>query len=194
MIWHPSDFDLALVNAGDLPAWKRYLVERHLRRCDACSEQAQGYGEVSRELRRLGQGIPETPEWLAARIVAGPTHASRHTLGVPRHAFGIPRHAFGIPRSLAPAAALLALICLAVLLIEQRTPLPPRLNYQASVSAEAIVGELSGPQGRQRVVLYTGMRRGPVEVSAGAGVLGISYADPDTGALTITRVSLEGAR
>ena len=37
MIWHPSDFDLALVNAGDLPAWKRYLVERHLRRCDACS-------------------------------------------------------------------------------------------------------------------------------------------------------------
>ena len=81
MIWHPSDFDLALVNAGDLPAWKRYLVERHLRRCDACSEQAQGYGEVSRELRRLGQGIPETPEWLAARIVAGPTHASRHTLG-----------------------------------------------------------------------------------------------------------------
>ena len=184
MIWHPSEFDLALVNAGDLPDWKRYLVERHLRRCDACSEQAQGYGEVSRELRRLGQGIPETPEWLAARIVAGPTHASRQ-------AFGIPRRAFEIPRSLAPAAALLALICLAVLLIGQRTPLPPRFDYQASASAEAIVGELSGPQGRQRVVLYTGMRRGPVEVSAGAGVLGISYADPDTGALTITRVSLE---
>ncbi len=180
MIWHPSEFDLALVNAGDLPGWKRYLVERHLQRCAACSEQAQGYGEVSRELRRLGQGIPETPEWLAARIVAGPTHA--------------PRQVFGIPQPLAPAAALLALICLAVLLIGQRTPLPPRFDYQASASAEAIVGELSGPQGRQRVVLYTGMRRGPVEVSAGAGVLGISYADPDTGALTITRVSLEGAR
>ena len=184
MIWHPSEFDLALVNAGDLPGWKRYLVERHLRRCDACSEQAQAYGEVSRQLRRLGQGIPEAPEWLAARIVAGPTHASRH-------AFGVPRHAFGIPRPLAPAAALLALICLAVLLIGQRTPLPPRLDYQASASPEAIVGELRGPQGRQRVVLYTGMRRGPVEVSAGAGILGISYADPDTGALTITRLSLE---
>ena len=44
------------------------------------------------------------------------------------------------------------------------------------------------------MVIYTGQRRGPVEVSAGAGALGISYADPETGAITITRVSLEGAR
>ena len=184
MIWHPSEFDLALVNAGDLPGWKLYLVRRHLRRCAVCSEQAQTYGEVSRDLRRLGQDIPEAPEWLAARIAAAPRRE-------PRHAFWVPRHAFGIPRPLAPAAALLVLICLALLLVGQRAPLPRRLDYQASASSEAIVGELIGPQERQRVVLYTGMRRGPVEVWAGAGALGIAYADPDTGAVTITRVSLE---
>ena len=180
MIWHPSEFDLALVNAGDLPGWKRYLVERHLRRCPACSEQAQAYGEVSRELWRLGDNTQEVPEWLAARIVAAPARE--------------PRHALGMPLGLAPAAALLALICLAVLLVGQRAPLPHRLEYRASASPEAIVGELIGPEGRQRVVLYTGQRRGPVEVSAGAGAVGISYADPETGAITITRVSLEGAR
>ena len=178
MIWHPSEFDLALVNSGDLPGWRHYLVKRHLQRCAVCSERAHSYGEVSGELRRLSHSVPEAPEWLAIRVLAASA-----TPGV--------RHAFGVSLRLASATALLLLICLAVLLVGQRAPLPDRLDYQVFAGPDAVVGELISPQGRQRLVLYTGMRRGPVEVSTAAGTIGISYADPDTGAVTITRISLE---
>lgn len=172
MNWHPRESDLALARTGDLAGWKKYLVERHVRRCGVCSQRADSYADLSVELRDLGQQL-EVPQFLAARIVAAASALDAQPRWKP-----------------AAAAALLALVVLALLVVGQNTPLPRGLDYQASATPEAVVGEVVGPHGRQRVVFYTGTRRGRVEVSAGGGGIGISHADPDTGAVTITRISL----
>lgn len=177
MIWHPSTTDLALVKTRDLPGWKQYLVERHLRRCVACSEEAHAYAELSGELGRLEQGTQEEPPWLAARILAA---ASELEAG----------RALEAGRIWAPAAALVLLVLLALLLVGPGAPVPGGLEYQASATPQAVVGEMIGPEGRHRVVLYTGTQGGPVEVSTGAGGVGITRADPRTGAVIITRIAL----
>jgi len=173
--WHASETDLALVRTGDLPRWKELLVERHLRRCATCSERADSYRELLAEMTELGHATLAEPPWLASRIVAAATHSRAP---VPARAL----------LAWARAAALLVLVLLMALLVGPRKPLPSRTSYQASVTAEAVVGETAGPYGRQRVVLYTGIRPGPVEVSASGGGIGVAYSDPTTGVVTITRI------
>ena len=176
MFWHPSESDLALVRSGDLSGWKRRLVERHLGRCSVCCQRADSYVRLSSDLRSLAEGLAE-PAWLAPRIAATAPGLDL----VP---------AEGVRWRLAPASALALLVLLALLLLGQQAPLPQRPDYQASATPEAVVGERTGPQGRQRVVLYTGKQRGAVEVSTGSGAIGVSHADPATGAVIITRISL----
>ncbi len=177
MIWHPSTTDLALVKRGDLPSWKTWFVERHLRRCNSCSVQAESYAELAWDLRQLGQSAPEEPPWLAGRILAAAAAQELHP-------------AVEASSRWAPAAALALLVLAGVLLVRTQTPLPRALDYQASATPQAVMSEMVGPQGRQRVVLYTGTRTGLVEVSTGAGAVGVSHADLKTGAVIITRISL----
>ncbi len=179
MLWHPSESDLALVRSGDLSGWKKLLVESHLRRCGGCREQADWYGHLSGDLGGLGQGVRE-PAWLAARIAAAALRLDAPALGQVGEARW----------SVASAAAMALMVFLALLLLGGSAALPRHLDYQASATPEAVVGEVVGPQGRQRVVLYTGKRGGVAEVSTGSGAIGVSHADPATGAVTITRISL----
>ena len=69
MIWHPSRSSLALVRTGDLPFWKQRLVERHLRCCGLCSQQADSLAETRAELRRQWPEVKE-PAGLADQILA----------------------------------------------------------------------------------------------------------------------------
>jgi len=177
VIWHPSTTELALVKTGDLPGWKAWLVERHLRRCDSCASHARSYADLAWDLRQLGESTPEEPPWLAERILAAAAGPEAHD-------------APATVNWLVPAAALALLALLAVLLVRTQAPLPRALDYQASATPQAVMGEMVGPQGRQRVVFYTGTRTGLVEVSAGAGAVGVSHADLKTGAVIITRISL----
>lgn len=178
MLWHPSEIDLALAGAGDLPGWKRGLIARHLRRCAPCAEEARELAAVAGELAALrDDGVPEAP-WLAARIAAA----------APAVQIARPR----LAPAFAPALGIVALTAIAALLLRPPVFETPRVEVQAAATAEAVSGEVSGPRGRQRVVLYTGQRRGlgVAEVSAGASVAGVSQADPATGAVTITRISV----
>lgn len=177
MGWHASEADLALVRTGDLPRWKQYFVRRHLRRCAACEQVADSYLDLAQDLSELGQQRLEPPAWLAARIVAGGQEASAARMSV--------------GAITVRAAAMLALVVLALLLVAQRSPLPPHLNYEASASADAVVEESAGPFGRQRVVFYTGTRGGQVDVSASTGGISVSHADPATGAMIITTIAVK---
>lgn len=175
MAWHPSRTDLALYRPGDLPRWKRYFVGQHLRRCGTCSQYADSYLETAEELSELGGQQLEAPPWLAARILAAaaelPSPMTFSALAV-------------------RAAAVFVLIVLGLLLVGQRSPLRPMLSYQASATPDAVVEESAGPFGQQRVVFYTGVRGGVVDVSATPGGIGVSQADPATGAVTITRIAV----
>lgn len=43
---HLTETDLALYAGGDLPWWKQWRAERHIRQCSACQETASEYSEV----------------------------------------------------------------------------------------------------------------------------------------------------
>ncbi len=176
VLWHPSESDLALIRSGDLSGWKQSLVGRHIARCVPCARRAAAYEEIAGELRALAEPVAE-PAWLPARISAAASSIEGPVTS-------------RVPSGLAPAGAMLLIVVLALMLLAQRPALPQRLDYQAFATKEAVGGEVVGPQGRQRVVIYTGFRGGVVEVSTGDGAVGVSRADPATGAITITRVSI----
>ncbi len=174
MIWHPSESDLALLETSDLPWWKQRLVRRHVRCCEACRQKAADYAAVPQQLLGLVGGWPQEPPWLAARVLAAVAEAEP-SLAAATVSW--------------TAAGLLALVLLVLALIAERPPLPRRFDYQASASAEAVVGETSGPQGRQRVVFYTA-GGGRAEISGTGSAIGVARSDPATGAITITSVTV----
>ncbi len=174
MLWHPPESDLALVKAGDLGGWKKRLLERHLAACEKCASEAEAFSGVTLELRGLAGALDEPP-FLAARILA----AVQTQAGIP-----VPQ------RQWAAAGAVAVLVLLALILIGHPAGITAPSTYQASAAADAVIGEVSSARGHQRVVLYTGSQGAAVQVSAGAGALGVSHADPATGAVTITLISV----
>lgn len=190
---HLSESELALATAGDLPRWRAWLAARHTRRCAQCSEQARAFRETRAAWRALAAGTLEPPGELAERIVwrAAGLAAGEGRQAERSDAPGPPRRAF--PRTFAlQAGVLLALALLALLLVRRpAAPPAPTIAARASATPEAIVAETGTAAGRQRVVMYTGSRGGVLEVSATGTGVGVTQADPDTGAITITRLVMD---
>lgn len=180
MAWHPSESELALAASGDLSRWRRSRIERHLLECPECAAECEAFQRSTMHLRSLAAEAAEPP-YLAPRILARAMGAQR--IAAPRWSF-------------VSAAALPALAAIALFVVGGRTPEPrattppsPRAAVRLEPS-DAVVEEIVRPEGRQRVKLYRGGQRGFTEVSAATGVMSISHADPATGAVTITRISL----
>jgi hypothetical protein len=49
---HPRPEDLALASRGDLPIWRRWQVNWHVRHCAGCEREAEEYHAVSDTVRR----------------------------------------------------------------------------------------------------------------------------------------------
>lgn len=186
---HPREEWLALQATGDLPWWRAFRVRRHVAGCKGCAALVSQYGALAGEL--AGMPVPEPSPGMSALLLTS----------VPARSESLP--AFPA-RSLAALATVFALALL-VMLVRSPAPLPPAArnatatpvipaDTSATLSATsgAVVREVSGPRGRQRLAFYTTVEGRPVELSAGAGTALASHSDPRTGALLITRIGVEG--
>lgn len=56
---------LPALGADELSWWRRRLVQRHLRRCDECAQEAARQAALEQELARLGEAAAEPLEDVA---------------------------------------------------------------------------------------------------------------------------------
>ncbi len=69
---HPAQSELALAAGGDLPLLKRWRLEWHLRGCERCRAEMEGFRAARREVASEGARLPEGLNWdrLAAEMRA----------------------------------------------------------------------------------------------------------------------------
>lgn len=60
---HPGEIQLALFAGGDLPAWNRWRVGRHVSRCAECQNQVQSLRAASDDLHELAAELPRDLNW-----------------------------------------------------------------------------------------------------------------------------------
>jgi len=60
---HPGEFQLALFAGGDLRAWQRWQVGRHVSRCSGCEGQVQALRAASAQVREVAAELPKDLNW-----------------------------------------------------------------------------------------------------------------------------------
>jgi len=60
---HPSEIQLALFAGGDLGAWQRWQVRRHVSRCSACENQVHSLKAASAQVREVTAELPKDLNW-----------------------------------------------------------------------------------------------------------------------------------
>ena len=60
----------------ELPAWKRYLIQQHLKKCTTCSHYVEGMQKTDIFLRRSGE--VETPPDFLAGVIARVSAVTQH--------------------------------------------------------------------------------------------------------------------
>lgn len=72
MMKHPEVRDLALYAGGELPAWKRLWLRRHVDHCSACTAEVSAFREAQLELQYAADDLPPSLNWnrLAAEMKA----------------------------------------------------------------------------------------------------------------------------
>lgn len=60
---HPDVRDLALLAGGELPLWRRWRLERHVRNCDTCQAEYEALAGVRREFARDVNQLPAGLDW-----------------------------------------------------------------------------------------------------------------------------------
>jgi hypothetical protein len=60
---HPSEMQLALLAGGDLPAWERWRMRRHVSGCADCGGALQALRMASSQVRELAAEMPKDMNW-----------------------------------------------------------------------------------------------------------------------------------
>ena len=201
---HPEVQALALFAGNDLPAWVRFRVYRHVRKCDICSRSVQAFRET-REVEREAAGrLPEGLHWdqlaseMTANIRVG-LAAGECVNEAPKRAAQA-RLGWGPALVFASMAAVIAggwwmnvppeapqRIGTAIRSIWERGPrAPAAMDMRVSLAASP-----EGIQVKQNGAVMTLMNPGasPTVVTASTqGAVRARYVDDDTGQVTITNV------
>jgi len=185
---HPSLETLALHAGGDLGWLARWKTARHLSGCDFCRAELAAFSEVREVLPRLNE-MPEVP-WnrLAAEM--------RANIRLGLAAGECVRYAetpfretplFNGARTLVALASVCAML-LAALVLERPTPV-----HASDVVVQATYKGIQRRSGdRAFGLMHPTAQEQDVTYTVGAqGTMGARYVDPETGAMTMTKVYVE---
>jgi len=193
---HPGERLLALWSGGDLPAWRAWMVKRHVAGCEACRREVDAYRRASQVAREMA----ELPAELAWDRLAAEMKANIH-LGLVAGAIAAEqtkgRVRWGWRAAIAVAIFTLAVVSgwLAPFPLSKTVRKPPVVAGETALDpgifAEATPAgiELKGNGGTLAVV---GRSTTVVTVSAkSSGSVGARFVDSDTGQVTIANVYME---
>ncbi len=187
---HPADSRLALYAGGELGAWSRWRVGRHLASCARCRQQTAAFQAARDRLREARSDWPAGLDWnrLASEMKAN-IHvgmAAGECVGpvAPRPAR--PRWQRAV--ILAPVA--LPLVAVLLFVLDLRRP-SPATDAPAWVEGTVIAVTPEGIELKQgdRMLSLRHLNVGEVDYLVNAqGTLRASYVDEETGQVTIHNV------
>lgn len=182
---HPSEANLALVAGGELSAWRRWSVARHVAGCAECRHEVEEFSSLRDELHVMAE-MPEV-SWgtLAAEMRANIRLGLEAGECVPEQ----PAAHHGFSLRAAVACASLAMLLAVGFLIERPVPRAVESN-----PAEAVL-ETNGSgiqvrEGSQAMMLLNASAR-DVQYQAGGSTMGARYVNADTGQVTINNVYVQ---
>jgi hypothetical protein len=190
---HPDQATLALQAGGDLGVWARWRVERHLRRCERCRDEADAFAAT----RQIAGDLAEIPEIQWNRLAAEMKANIRLGLeaGECVRAGDVPLRetpAFTGMRAAIAVASVAALLVTGIVL-ERPAPPPNNLAFADDATVVQDTGDgiqvrrgglslrLMNPDGldpQQRVLYAPGAQ----------GSIAARWFDEETGHVTINRV------
>ena len=183
---HPSQEILALHSGGDLGWFAGWKTNRHLSGCDECRDDVAAFSEVREVLPELKQ-MPEIP-WnrIAAEMRANIRLGLAAGECVNFSDTPLPESPlFNAARATVAFASVFALLVVGLVL---QRPAP------VSASEPMVQATYNGIQRRSgdRAFGLTHEGAENVTYTVGAqGTLGARYVDPETGAMTMTKVYVE---
>jgi hypothetical protein len=208
---HPSEIQLALFAGGDLGAWERWRMRRHVSRCSECEGEVQALKASSAQIREVAGELPKDLNW--DRLSEEMTGNIRVGLAAGEAIARFDKPALGRgPRRLGWNAALVLAGATAVFGIAFWTslPQPQRDNLVAAfrrIRTERIGSFVPHPAVRQegavleasssvievkengRTFSLMNPRSGGVTVSISMkGSAGLRYVDADSGQVTTNKV------
>jgi hypothetical protein len=187
---HPNEATLALHAGGDLGAFTRWRVERHLANCESCRRELSGFASAREIVTALAE-IPELP-WsqmeaeMKANIRLGLSAGEcvRGTAVKPASWFQI-GGLHGARAALALATVLILVV--SGLFLERARP---RTAQDERVVLENTANGIQMSDGGQALsLMHTGAESVVVSVSA-QGNMGARYVDPKTGLVTVNNLDL----
>lgn len=183
---HPEANELALYAGADLPFWRRWLVWGHLRRCEHCREEAQGYRQVRALLAESREAWLPDRDWeqIAAEMRAN------IGLGLAAGACVEPReHARRLPWvRVAVMVAPVLLLALVGVWLQQSRPSRTGPEWSEDLLLEATGAGIELRQGDRVLILRHPEQERVTLTGSAQGSLRARWVDEETGQVTIQNV------
>lgn len=178
---HPNQAALALHAGGDLTAFARWRMERHLAQCDRCRKDVSGFQSVRNSIAELAE-VPELPWGLMAAEMGANIRLGLSAGECVRAIES--RSAFQLGwRSVVAMASIAALIVTGLVLERPHVRLNREENAALQTSPDGI-----GTQGMR--LMYRGAEGVQLSASAGGSVQA-HYTDPATLYMTVSEVDAQ---
>jgi hypothetical protein len=178
---HPNQAALALQAGGDLGAFARWRMERHLARCARCRDEVSAFQSVRNSMMKLAQ-LPELPWGLMAAEMRANIRLGLSAGECVRKADGRASLHLGW-RSMVAMASIAALAITGIILERPRS----RINWEENAALQTAP---DGIGNRALRLMYRGAEGVQLSASAGGSVQA-HYTDPNTLYMTVSEVDAQ---
>src|SRR5215472_7808601 len=178
---HPNQAALALHAGGDLSAFARWRMERHLTQCDRCRKEISAFQSVRNSIAELAE-VPELPWGLMAAEMRANIRLGLSAGECVRAAESGSAFHLGW-RSVVAMASIAALIVTGLVLERPRV----RVNREENASLQTSPDGIGNQTMR---LMYRGAKGVQLSASAGGSVQA-HYTDPTTLYMTVSEVDAQ---
>jgi hypothetical protein len=178
---HPNQAALALHAGGDLGAFARWRMERHLAQCGCCREEVSGFQSVRNSMAELAQ-VPELPWSLMAAEMRANIRLGLSAGECVRTA----ERKLSLHLGWRSAVAMASIAALAItgIILEH-----PRMRFNREENA-TLQTSPDGIGNQTMRLMYRGADRVQLSASAGGSVQA-HYTDPTTLYMTVSEVDAQ---